>query len=72
MDLDIQLELNQLIYIFTIGITWTILTFWGDGQFHQYYDVLPQFASIFITLSYWISGITIGLGLILLIWILLE
>lgn len=72
MDWDIKLELNQLIYIFVIGITWGILTFWGDHQLHQYYNVLPQFASLFITLSYWIGGIIIGIGILLIIWLLIE
>ena len=72
MDLDIKLRLNQLIYIFTIGITWGILTFWGDHQLNAYYDVLPQFASIFITISYWLGGIVLGIGIILLIFLIIE
>ncbi len=72
MDLDIKLQLNHLIYIFAIGITWLILTIWGDNRLHAYYDVLPSLASVFITISYWIGGITIGIGIILLVWVLIE
>ena len=72
MDLDIKLTLNQLIYIFTIGITWGILTFWGDSQLHKYYATLPSFASLFITISYIIGGVILAIGIILLLLLIFE
>ena len=37
MDLDIKLQLNHLIYIFIVGVTWLILTIWGDIRLDKYY-----------------------------------
>jgi hypothetical protein len=71
-DLDIPLELNHLIYIFVISLTWLGLSFWGDHQLHSYYEVLPQYAGLFITLSYWIGFVGIGIGVLLIIWVLVE
>lgn len=65
---DIQLEIEHLVYIFITSITWLIITFWGRAQFLLIYDPLPSMAQLFITISFigGAAGILIGIILILI------
>ncbi|MHA1672499.1 MAG: hypothetical protein ACTSYI_02640 [Promethearchaeota archaeon] len=64
---DIQLEIEHLVYIFFTAITWLLMTFWGRAQLLIVYDPLPALGQLMINISFIVGavGIIIGIGLIL-------
>ena len=64
---DVQLEIEHLVYIFFTSITWLLMTFWGRFQFLQVYDPLPALGQLIITISFIVGavGMVVGIGLIL-------
>jgi hypothetical protein len=66
--LDINLEIKHLIYIFITALVWLGMTFWGRAQFMALYDPLPETIRTLVTISFFVGGggILIGIGLILI------
>jgi len=70
--MDIELELDQLIYIFTVAIAWLIMTFVGRGIFTSLYNPIPETIQIFINISYWIAGGGLAIAVGLTLWTIFE
>ncbi|WP_457558165.1 hypothetical protein [Candidatus Harpocratesius sp.] len=69
---DIQLEIEHLVYIFITSITWLLITFWGRAQYLALYDPIPSIGQLFITISFWIGGIGILIGVLLVLITIFE
>lgn len=70
--LDIQLEIEHLVYIFITSITWILITFWGRAQYMALYDPIPAIAQTLITVSFWIGGAGMLVGILLVLYTVLE
>ena len=71
-DWDFQLELRHLIYIFLSSFVWLALAFWGRFQLNNYYTTLPSTAALSIIISFWIGGVGLGIGFLLVICVIFE
>jgi hypothetical protein len=71
-NLDWELNLSQLIYIFVVSFTWLGFSIWGGIALNSFYVDLPQYVQLFITLSRVLGGIGIGIGICLILYIILE
>ena len=72
LNLDWQLTLSHLVYIFVISSCWLILSIWGGIALKSYYETLPQSVPLFISLSRWLGGIGLGIGAFLVGYTILE
>ncbi|UYP48464.1 hypothetical protein NEF87_004749 [Candidatus Lokiarchaeum ossiferum] len=65
--LDFELELQHLVFIFLVSLTWIAMSFWGRYELLTLYNPLPDAIHTFISVSFWIGGggVAIGIGLIL-------
>ena len=70
--LDFELELQHLIYLFLVSITWIVMSFWGRSVLLNLYSTLPTIVSVFITASFWIGGAGVAIGIGLIIYTALE
>ena len=70
--MDIELELDQLIYIFTVFIAWLLMAFIGRGIFINLYDPIPEIIQTFITISFWIAGGGLAIAVGLSLWTIFE
>ena len=70
--MDIELELDTLIYIFTVGIAWLLMAFIGRGIFINLYNPIPDVIQTFITISFWIAGGGLLVAVGLSVWTILE
>ena len=70
--MDIELELDHLIYIFTVFIAWLLMAFIGRGIFINLYDPIPEIIQTFITISFWIAGGGLAIAVGLSLWTIFE
>ncbi|MHA1775748.1 MAG: hypothetical protein ACTSWC_03175 [Promethearchaeota archaeon] len=70
--LDIQLEIEHLVYIFITSITWLLITFWGRAQYIALYNPIPAIGQLIITISFWIGGAGMLIGILLVLYTVFE
>ena len=70
--MDIELELDTLIYIYTVFIAWLVMAFVGRAIFGQLYAPIPEIIQTFITISFWIAGGGLAICVGLTLWTILE
>ena len=65
---DWELEIEHVIYLFVGSLTWVILSFWSNVALSKlYFPNLPVAIQTFTTVCFWIGGLGIIFGIILLV-----
>ena len=68
--IDFELEIQHIVYIFMISITWLLISLWGGSVLRALYDPMPLAVGTFIVVSYWVAGggFALGIGVILFLY----